>query len=73
MRLGSGAGSVRARVRAALHGLPEALRSTLALAYLRELSLDEVAQIEGCSVGTIKSRIFRGKQQLRAALLRNEE
>ncbi len=63
----------RSRVRAALQALPEALRSTLALAYLRELSLDEVAQIEGCSLGTVKSRIFRGKQQLRAALLKNEE
>jgi RNA polymerase sigma-70 factor (ECF subfamily) len=63
----------RSRVRAALHELPDALRSTMALAYLRELSLDEVAQIERCSVGTIKSRIFRGKQQLRAALLKNEE
>lgn len=62
----------RNQVRAALHGLPEGLRSTMVLAYLRELSLDEVAQIEGCSVGAIKSRIFRGKQMLRAAL-KNEE
>jgi RNA polymerase sigma-70 factor (ECF subfamily) len=62
----------RSRVHAALHGLPDGLRSTMVLAYLRELSLDEVAQIEGCSVGAIKSRIFRGKQLLRAAL-KNEE
>jgi RNA polymerase sigma-70 factor, ECF subfamily len=63
----------RGRVRAALRGLPDALRSTMALAYLRELSLDEVARIEGCSVGAIKSRIFRGKQLLRAALSESEE
>ncbi len=63
----------RGRVHAALRGLPDGLRSTMMLAYLRELSLDEVAQIEGCSVAAIKSRIFRGKQLLRAALLENEE
>jgi len=61
------------RVRQALHGLPELLRSPLVLAYVKELSLDDIAAVEGCAVGTVKSRIFRGKQLLRAALAESED
>jgi RNA polymerase sigma-70 factor (ECF subfamily) len=38
------------------------------LSYFEELSLEEIAQIEECPVGTVKSRIFRGKQILRQIL-----
>jgi RNA polymerase sigma-70 factor, ECF subfamily len=61
------------RVHQALQTLPETLRSTLLLAYLKELSLEEIAQIERCALGTVKSRIFRGKALLRAALVHSEE
>lgn len=61
------------RVQRALQGLPETLRSTLLLAYLKELSLEQIAQIERCALGTVKSRIFRGKALLRAALLSSEK
>jgi RNA polymerase sigma-70 factor, ECF subfamily len=61
------------RLRKALQTLPTILRSALVLAYLKEHSLDEIASIESCSVGTVKSRIFRGKQQLRAALAEMEK
>ena len=60
-------------VRRALEALPHALRSALVLAYLKEHSLEEIAVIEGCSVGAIKSRIYRGKQLLRMRLAGNEE
>ncbi len=63
----------RHRMQAALHRLPDLLRSALVLAYLRELSLEDVAEIERCSVAAVKSRIFRGKQLLRAALSETEE
>jgi RNA polymerase sigma-70 factor (ECF subfamily) len=56
----------------ALGALPRAFRSAVVLAYLKELSLDEIAVIERCSVGTVKSRIFRGKRLLAAALSRTE-
>jgi RNA polymerase sigma-70 factor (ECF subfamily) len=61
------------RVRRALEELPQALRSALVLAYLKEHSLEEIAAIEGCSVGAIKSRIYRGKQLLRLCLAESEE
>jgi RNA polymerase sigma-70 factor (ECF subfamily) len=63
----------RTRVQRALRRLPEILRGALVLAYLKELSLEDIAAIEGCSVGAIKSRIFRGKQWLRAELAETED
>ena len=62
----------RMRVQRALQCLPEVLRSALVLAYLKELSLGEIATIESCSVGAVKSRILRGKQLLRAQLAETE-
>ena len=62
----------RSRVQRALQRLPKILRSALVLAYLKELSLDDIATIECCSVGAVKSRIFRGKQLLRAELAEKE-
>lgn len=56
----------------ALSTLPEIFRNAVAFAYLHELSLEDIAAIEQCSVGTVKSRIFRGKQMLREALARSE-
>ena len=63
----------RRRVQRALQRLPEVLRSALVLAYLKELSMDDIATIEGCSVGAVKTRIFRGKQLLRAELAEKED
>lgn len=57
-----------ARLRRALDGLPAALHSTFVLVEIRDLSLKEVAEIEGCAVGTVKSRVHRAREQLRAAL-----
>lgn len=59
----------RDRIRRALRELAEPYRSAIALAYIRELSLEQIAAIEKCAVGTVKSRIFRAKEQLRSLLL----
>lgn len=61
------------RLHRALDGLPGPLRGTLLLAYVKELSLEQIAQIERCAVGTVKSRIFRAKALLRAALVSSRE
>lgn len=63
----------RHRVRRALRRLPAILQSALVLAYMKELSIADIATIESCSVGTVKSRIHRGKQRLRSTLAEMEE
>jgi RNA polymerase sigma factor (sigma-70 family) len=48
--------------------LPVIEREVLTLFYLRELSLTEVADVLGVPVGTVKSRLFRARRQLRRGL-----
>lgn len=59
-----------------LHGyvlkIPNPFKIPLILSYINELSLDEIALIEKCSTGTVKSRIHRGKLFLKNLLI-NEE
>ena len=52
----------------ALRKLPEEFRTVLLLAEIEGMPLDEVAQVMACPVGTVKSRIFRAKERLRAML-----
>jgi RNA polymerase sigma-70 factor (ECF subfamily) len=62
--------NLKSRVREAIGRLPEQFHTAVVLSYFDELSLEEIAQIENCPVGTIKSRVFRGKQILRQMLER---
>ena len=58
----------KARIHAALGQLEPAQRSVLALSYLSELSLAEVAAIEGISAGATKVRLHRARHALRHVL-----
>jgi RNA polymerase sigma-70 factor (ECF subfamily) len=53
---------------AAMRRLPAGQRAALALHYLADLPLNEVAQALGVSVGTVKSRLARGRAALGALL-----
>lgn len=59
---------LKSRVREAIGRLPERFHTAVVLSYFDELSLEEIARIENCAVGTIKSRVFRGKRILREIL-----
>lgn len=48
--------------------LPVAERETLTLFYLRELSMQELADVLMVPVGTVKSRLFRARKLLRLKL-----
>ncbi|WP_433161385.1 SigE family RNA polymerase sigma factor [Kribbella sp. CA-247076] len=49
----------------ALATLPRRTRATLVLRYFEDLPEAEIAQIMGCSVGTVKSNVSRGLARLR--------
>jgi RNA polymerase sigma-70 factor (sigma-E family) len=57
---------------AALRELPEGQRQALALHYLVDLPVDEVAATLGVSAGTVKSRLSRGRQALAALLTESD-
>jgi len=56
------------QVRQAVLGLPAEFREAVVLCELEELSYEEAAQACGCPVGTIRSRLHRGRALLLAKL-----
>jgi RNA polymerase sigma-70 factor (ECF subfamily) len=61
-------GELRLQVRKAVGTLPPKLRGAVVLHDIEGLSYEEVAEALGCPVGTVKSRLFNGRNLLRRKL-----
>jgi RNA polymerase sigma-70 factor (ECF subfamily) len=61
---------LRARVEEELRNIPEPYRTTVMLRDIEELSYEEVAEVMQTTLGTVKSRLMRGRQALRKRLER---
>jgi RNA polymerase sigma-70 factor (ECF subfamily) len=55
-------------IQAALHSLPETFRSALLLVDAQELAYDQAATALRVPIGTVKSRVSRGRAMMRHAL-----
>jgi RNA polymerase sigma-70 factor, ECF subfamily len=62
-----------ARVHAGLKRLPPAHREALVLRFLEQMSYQQVAEVLGCSLNTVKSRIHYAKLALRKELEADHE
>ncbi len=59
---------IRSRVEAELRQVPEPYRTTVILRDLEELSYEEIAEVTEVSLGTVKSRLMRGREALKKRL-----
>lgn len=59
---------VAPQIETALAQLAEPFRTAVMLVDIEELMYEEAAEVVGCPVGTLRSRLFRGRRQLFAAL-----
>jgi RNA polymerase sigma-70 factor (ECF subfamily) len=59
---------IQAAVQSALQQIPDVFRSAVILRDLEGLTYEEVAEVLECSVGTVKSRILRGRRALKDLL-----
>jgi len=60
---------VRARVEAALRTIPEVFREVVILREIEGFGYEEIAEILNVNIGTVKSRLTRGRAALRLALV----
>jgi RNA polymerase sigma-70 factor (ECF subfamily) len=63
--------SLEEPVQSALGAMTSEFRMAVVLADIEGLAYEEVAEVMGTSVGTVRSRIHRGRKQIRAYLLKH--
>lgn len=58
-------------IRRCVDSLPDLQKKVFILRYFHELKLEEIAEMEDCSLGTIKTSLFRATQAIRRTLRRS--
>lgn len=57
-------------IRGEIASLSQKHRTVIILKYMQDLSYEEISNIVGCSIGTVKSRLSRAKEKLKERLQR---
>lgn len=65
-------GELRERVEAALREVPEVFRTVIVLREIEGFTYEEIADILRVNLGTVKSRLMRGRAALRGLLAQND-
>lgn len=58
------------RIRRCVEDLPDLQKKVFLLRYFQDLKLEEIAEMEDCSLGTVKTSLFRATRTMRRALRR---
>ena len=59
----------RKEIDAVVRCLPPAYRDLILLRHSRDLSYDEIAEVTGLPLGTVKNRLFRAREMMRAMFI----
>ncbi|HEV2862749.1 MAG TPA: sigma-70 family RNA polymerase sigma factor [Pyrinomonadaceae bacterium] len=59
----------RAEIESVVRELPPAYRELIVLRHAHDLSYDEIAEVTGLPLGTVKNRIFRAREAMRSLLV----
>jgi RNA polymerase sigma-70 factor (ECF subfamily) len=59
---------LREQIQEEIEKLPDKYRAVIILKYIEDLSLNEISEILGMPLGTVKTRIHRGREALRNQL-----
>jgi RNA polymerase sigma-70 factor (ECF subfamily) len=59
----------RAEIETVVYNLPPAYRELIVLRHAHDLSYDEIAEVTGLPLGTVKNRIFRAREAMRTLLI----
>ena len=62
-------GERRAEIEEVVGQLPHAYRELIVLRHSHDLSYDEIAEVTGLPLGTVKNRIFRAREAMRELLV----
>ncbi len=60
----------RSEIESVVHALSAAYRELIVLRHSHDLSYDEIAEVTGLPLGTVKNRLFRAREAMRDLLLR---
>ena len=63
---------IETQIMSGLSNLPESLRETMVLRHISDLPYEKIAEQLDCKVGTVKSRLARGRELLREYLTSKE-
>lgn len=63
---------IESQIMKGLASLPESLRETMVLRHVSDLPYEKIAEQLDCKVGTVKSRLARGRELLREYLVARE-
>ena len=58
------ANNLRQIIHNSLNDLPEDIRTTISLREFEGLTYEQISEVTGCPVGTVRSRIFRGREEI---------
>jgi len=64
----SGQPDLQRHLQEAIEDLPEEFKLAIVLREIQDLPYEDIARTLNCSIGTVRSRIFRGRQLLQQKL-----